>query len=90
MKTITVTVINPIGLHARPASMLAKLSNNFQCDLTVYKNDDVGEIHEPKNIISIMAMSAKKGDNLTFKADGEDEIEAITAIREFIESGEGE
>jgi phosphocarrier protein len=90
MKKITVTVINPIGLHARPASMLAKLSNKFQCDIKVYKNEDAQAIHEPKSIISIMAMSAMKGDKLTFKADGKDEKEALTAIQAFIESGEGE
>jgi phosphocarrier protein len=90
MKTITLTVVNPIGLHARPASMLAKLSNKFDCAITVYKNGDCDAIHEPKNIISIIAMGAMKGDRLTFSMDGVDEAEAITAIQEFIENGTGE
>jgi phosphocarrier protein len=90
MKTITVTVTNPIGLHARPASMLATLSQKYDSDIKMFKNEDMDTVHEPKNIISIIAMGAMQGDKLTFKVDGKDETEAITALQEFIESGKGE
>lgn len=90
METITVTVTNPIGLHARPASLLTKLAKGFECDIECYKNGNKDKKHEPKSILSVMAMGALQGDMLTFETNGTDEKAAIEAIREFIESGSGE
>lgn len=90
MEKVTVTVPNPIGLHARPASLLTKLVKNFKCDIEFYKNGNENQRHQPKSIISVMAMGAAKGDKLTFEANGEDEKLAIKAIEEFINNGCGE
>lgn len=90
MEKVTVTVPNPMGLHARPASQLTNLVKSFKCNLKLYKNGDATKIYQPKSIISIMAMGAAKGDQLTFEADGIDEKEAIKAIEEFVINGCGE
>ena len=90
MKKVTVTVTNPIGLHARPASLLTKLVKGFECNIEFYKNGDVTRKHQPKSILSIMALGAVKGDELTFEADGKDEKEAIEVIEEFVKNGCGE
>ncbi len=90
MEKVTVTVINPVGLHARPASLLTKLVKNYECNIDMYKNGDSSKKHQPKSILSIMALGAGLGDELTFEANGKDEKEAIKAIEEFIKSGCGE
>ena len=90
MEKTTVTVINPLGLHARPASMLANLVKGFQCEIKLYRNGDESKQYQPKSIISIMSLGAAKGDILTFEANGEDEKEAIKAIEEFVSCGCGE
>lgn len=90
MKTVTVTVVNQIGLHARPASLLTNLAKKFNCDIEFYKNGDDQKKHQPKSIISIMALGAKKGDELTFIANGPEEENALSEIEAFINSGCGE
>lgn len=90
MEKITVTVTNPVGLHARPASLLTKLVKGFDCDIEFYKNGNVKKKHQPKSIISVMALGAVKGDQLTFEANGKDEKEAIKAIEDFAKNGCGE
>ena len=90
MEKITVTVTNPVGLHARPASMLTNLVKGYACDIEFYKNGDDSKKHQPKSILSIMALGVVKGDELTFEANGADEKEAIKAIKEFVNSGCGE
>ncbi|MSS11333.1 HPr family phosphocarrier protein [Clostridium sp. WB02_MRS01] len=90
MEKVTVTVTNPVGLHARPASLLTKLVKGFECEIEFYKNGDVTKKHLTKSIVSVMALGAVKGDELTFEANGKDEKEAIKAIEEFAKSGFGE
>ncbi|MDF2615145.1 MAG: HPr family phosphocarrier protein [Clostridia bacterium] len=90
MEKITLTLTNPQGLHARPASLLTKVVKDFKCDLHFYKNGIDTKKYQPKSILSVMSVGAAKGDQLTFVADGSDEKEAIKAIAEFIQSGCGE
>ena len=90
MEKVTVTVTNQIGLHARPASLLTKLVKGYECDIELYKNGEQSKKHQPKSILSVMALGAVKGDQLTFEANGKDEKEAIKAVEEFIKSGCGE
>jgi phosphocarrier protein len=90
MEKITVTVTNPIGLHARPASLLTNLVKGYHCNIEFYKNGNAEKKHQPKSILSIMALGAVQGDRLTFEAHGVDEKEAIKAIEEFVKNGCGE
>ncbi len=90
MKAVTVVVVNEIGIHARPASLLVNLIKGYSCDIEVYKNGNEDNKHQPKSILSLMALGAKKNDELTFIANGEDEDTAISAIEAFVKSGCGE
>jgi phosphocarrier protein len=90
METVTVTVINQIGLHARPAGQLTTLVKGFKSDINVYKNGNIDKKHQAKSIISVMALGAAKGDRLTFEVNGEDEKTAVKAIEEFVKNGCGE
>lgn len=90
MKSVQVTVVNEIGIHARPASFLVNLVKGYTCDIECYKNGNTEKRHQTKSILSVMAMGAKKGDELTFNATGEDEEAAIAAIEAFVKSGCGE
>lgn len=90
MEKVTVTITNPVGLHARPASLLTKLVKGFVCDIEFYKNGNDSKRHQPKSILSVMALGAVNGDELTFEANGKDEKEAIKAIEKFVKNGCGE
>lgn len=74
------------GLHARPASLLAKVAMKCKSDLGMYIEGNTNKVYQPKSILSIMSLGACKGDRVTFTANGEDEEDAIKAIEVLIES----
>jgi phosphocarrier protein len=89
MEIVTVTVNDPLGLHARPSSLLTKLVKEFDCHITVYKNEDSARKCNVKNVLSVMDLNTLFGDKLTFEANGDDERKAIAAIETFANSGFG-
>lgn len=80
MTQAVVTLTNPTGLHARPASELIKAAAKFQCKITLNGN---GKRADAKSIIMVLAMGLKKGDTMTIFADGPDEQKAISALQEL-------
>lgn len=78
-----VTVINALGLHARPAAMIAKCASNYAAEITINKS---GEIANAKSILGIMTLSAGKGTTLIISAEGADAEEALNSIAALFES----
>ncbi|WP_044565186.1 HPr family phosphocarrier protein [Anaerococcus provencensis] len=78
-----VTLTNEIGLHARPASIFIRAAVKFPCDITVEKN---GRSYNAKSIMSVLSMSASNGDELTIKACGDDEEDAVKTLVDVIEN----
>ena len=76
-----VTLTNEIGLHARPASIFIRAAVKFPCDITVEKN---GRSYNAKSIMSVLSMSASNGDELTIKASGDDEEDAVKSLVDVI------
>lgn len=75
------TVQNKMGIHARPAAMIVRISNKYaNCEVWVEKD---GEQVNGKSIMSLMMLAAGKGSEVKFIASGEDadsmldEIEAL-------------
>lgn len=83
MKSITVKIIDPIGIHARPASVIANTSNKFQSSVS-FKNGE--KVANAKSVINLMALSAKNGSSIEVIVEGADEAEAIEAIKAVMES----
>lgn len=83
MKSITVKIIDPIGIHARPASVIANTSNKFQSSVS-FKNGD--KTANAKSVINLMALSAKSGSSIEVIVEGADEQEAIDAVKAAMES----
>ena len=78
------TIVNPEGLHARPAAKFVKLSNRFQSQIWVKKDDD--EVNG-KSIMGLMMLAAEKGSVIMVAADGEDAEEALQSIGSLVDSG---
>ena len=75
------SVQNTMGIHARPAAMIVRISNKYpSTELWVEKD---GEEVNGKSIMSLMMLAAGKGSELKFIAQGDDahimldEIEAL-------------
>lgn len=86
MKKVNVVLKNEYGLHARPANVFTKMASKIKSELKVYKNNDESKTYDPKSIISVLSMGAVKGDQLTIIAEGIDEEEAISNLKNLIEN----
>ena len=84
-----VKIINHLGLHARAAAQLMKLSTQFKSDIKLRRVDN-NVIADAKSILSILNLAAPKGTYLEIKIVGEDETEALGELCEFFKKGFGE
>lgn len=80
-------IINPMGLHMRPAGMFAREMMKFSCDVSLIIQDR--EINA-KSIMNLMAACIKCGSELEVRCNGEDERAALDKAIELIEGGLGE
>jgi phosphocarrier protein HPr len=86
--TKELVVQNKMGIHARPAAMIVRITNKFKSEVFVEKED---EQVNGKSIMGLMMLAAGKGSKVKFIATGEDsaamlgEIEALFA-RKFDEA----
>lgn len=87
MITQTATVVNKLGLHARPSAMLVTTASKFEAEVYFTKN---GLRVNGKSIMGVMTLAAEKGSELLIEVDGPDEQLALEAIVKVIENGFGE
>lgn len=87
MTSETIVIVNPSGLHARPASNFVKLAARFNSSVEIVKN---GKSYNAKSIISILSACVKYPETIEIRVNGEDEQEALTAIVDAVKSGLGE
>jgi len=85
--TKPLTVVNKLGIHARPAAVFAKTANKFKADVFVEKD---GETINAKSIMGLMMLAAGPGSKLLIVANGPDAEDAVKAIEELIASKFGE
>jgi phosphotransferase system HPr (HPr) family protein len=81
-----VTIVNPQGLHARPARLFVELANSFDADIEVVKD---GQHADGKSILSILTLAAEEGTPLWLRATGRDAHDALAALAELVEQGFG-
>lgn len=83
MKQFTYTITDPLGIHARPAGMLAKTAKGF-ADTTVTVAKD-GTAVKASQLMKLMGMGIKNGDVVTVTAEGPSEEAAIAAMEAFFQ-----
>ena len=82
-----VKIINPTGLHLRPAGNLCKEAMQYQSKVTF---DYSGNTANAKSVLSVLGACIKSGDEITLICEGTDEEEALDKLVAYIESGLGE
>ena len=78
------TVVNPSGLHLRPAGVLSQTAMKFKSDITIVSGE---KKIVAKSVLNVMAAGIKCGTEITLICDGEDEEEAMKTVSQAIESG---
>ncbi|MDR1036145.1 MAG: HPr family phosphocarrier protein [Deltaproteobacteria bacterium] len=88
MVSAPVKIINAQGMHMNTAKMIVQAAKPFaNCKVTLnYQGRDISA----KNAIFIMAAGMKQGAELTVRADGEGEAEALAAVKKLFDDGFGE
>lgn len=76
-----ITITNPTGLHARPASQLAQLCAGMPVEICLI--DGEKEIN-PKGVLAILTAGLKRGTEIVVQTEGEEEEKYGTQIIEFI------
>ena len=79
----TVVLASKHGLHARPAADLVRLAGRFRSDVKLTKDDITVDA---KSIMGVMMLAAECGSEVIVTAEGPDEIEAMEAVVEFLET----
>ena len=87
MMSRSVTVTNPLGLHARAAARFVHVATRFTSQIRVAR---ASKVMDGKSIMGILLLAAARGSTLTISADGPDEAHAVQSLIELVESGFGE
>ena len=83
MKSFEYTVTNPVGIHARPAGMLAKKAKEYASVISVVKGEKSCDC---THLMKLMAMGVKCGDTVTVTIEGTDEDTAAEEIKSYFEA----
>jgi|UniRef100_UPI00404B6F1C phosphocarrier protein HPr len=73
-------VQNKMGIHARPAAMIVRVTNKFKADVFVEKDE---EQVNGKSIMGLMMLAAGKGSNVKFLATGADAEQMLAELEEL-------
>lgn len=84
MPSKTVTLTNPSGLHARPASVFAKAAAAHPSAVTIAKGD---RTVNAKSVLSVLTLDCHQGDELTITTEGTDADSALADLVALVESG---
>ena len=76
-----ITVVNRLGLHARPAALFVKVASRFRAEVWVKKESE--EVNG-KSIMGLMMLAAGIGSRLTITCEGSDAEKALEAIERLI------
>jgi phosphocarrier protein len=81
------TIVNSLGMHARPAAQVVRLASTFRSTIELEHD---GQKVNGKSIMGVMTLAAECGAVVTVRADGEDAEAAVTALLELVAKGFGE
>ncbi|HEX5087275.1 MAG TPA: HPr family phosphocarrier protein [Nocardioides sp.] len=85
--SVRLTLINPLGLHARPAAQIATAVGSLAATVAVEAG---GRRADATSSLELLTLGAGQGAEITVTATGADAVRAIDAVRELVLAGFGE
>ena len=83
MKQFSYVIKDELGIHARPAGMLAKKAKSYaDTAVTITAN---GKTVNLGQLMKLMALGVKQGTEVTITCDGANEEEAAAGLKAFLE-----
>lgn len=83
MKSFSYKINDPLGIHARPAGLLAKLAREYEGAVVTITKGDISA--KATQLMKLMSLGIKQGDEVVVTVEGEAEEYAIEALRDFFE-----
>ena len=83
MKEFTYKITDPVGIHARPAGMLAKKAAELDSSVTIIKD---GKSVDTRRLMALMQLGIKQNDEITVRIEGGQEDKNAHEILNFLES----
>lgn len=81
MISFSYVIQDPMGIHARPAGLLAKAATAYPCSVSITAPAGTADA---KRLMSIMRLAVKAGMEITVTCDGEQEEEAAAGMEAFL------
>ncbi len=81
------TIVNSLGMHARPAAKVVRIASTFRAHVELEHNK---QVVNGKSIMGVMTLAAECGATVRIRTDGEDEEAAMAALLDLIAKGFGE
>ncbi len=85
----TLRIKSELGLHARAAAKLVKLTCQFESDIKLSRLNAEEQV-DAKSILGILLMAAAKGTEIEVMTDGKDEEVAMEAVVQLVNNRFGE
>jgi len=85
----SVSVENQLGLHARAAAKLVRLTSTFSCSVFLSREGEDQRINA-RSILGLLMLAAARGTRLVVFLDGKDEVEAADAVCRLFSNRFGE
>lgn len=82
MREFEYVIRDEVGIHARPAGVLAKKAKEYQSQIMI---EAEGKQADASKLMAVMGLGVKCGTKVTVKAEGADEEVAIAGMKEFFE-----
>ena len=79
-----VVIQNQVGLHARPATFFIQKANEFKASIWIEKAE---RRVNAKSLLGILSLGIVGGTSIKVIADGSDEVQAVNALVELVDSG---
>ena len=76
-----ISIVNRLGLHARPAAMFVRIASRYRSEIWVSKE---GEEVNGKSIMGLMMLAAGQGSKLRIRCEGPDADKAMEELEELI------
>lgn len=80
---VELTLNNDVGLHARPAALLARLVAGLDAEVTIALREHTAKAN---SVLALMSLGARQGDRIEVRATGEQAAEALNKVKELVES----
>lgn len=80
MKEFTFVITDPVGIHARPAGVLAKQVKGLESKVVIWKGEKSAEA---KKLMAVMGLGVKQGDEVKITVEGPSEEADAATVEAF-------